>query len=311
MSRKIFYNNRSVAHIYQRGRNMSVLFYSVKDILVFYTLLYKFKKKYGIRVLGVVCMYNHFHLLIIAQSQEIVSRFMCEFEAAYSREFNKSVGIKGCLLLRAYGLSNKYGGKKQREAAAYLYNNPVEKHLSVKAIDYRWNYLAYADSDHPFSKRLVVSKASAQMQRCLQEVSAIMRCGSFISYAFLVKWFHILTKDEINQLIDHIIVKYKVVEYEELIRLYGSLEEMLIAFDSNTGSEHDIKEDSSENSYAPYNNLIRSLTEDLGFSDLKEVLKLDFKTRKDLCDSLIIKQRASRFLVETLLHVHINRPKQR
>ena len=46
MSRKIKYDCRGIAHIYQRGFNMSVIFYSVKDILVFYTLLYELKKKY-------------------------------------------------------------------------------------------------------------------------------------------------------------------------------------------------------------------------------------------------------------------------
>ena len=135
MSRRIFYNNRGVAHIYQRGYNMSVLFYSVKDILVFYTLLYKFSKKHGIRILGVVCMYNHYHLLVVARSQENISTFMREFESAFSREFNKSIGLKGRVVIRAYGLSNKMGEKKQREAAAYLYNNPVEKQLSIKAIE--------------------------------------------------------------------------------------------------------------------------------------------------------------------------------
>ena len=51
MARKIKYDCRGIAHIYQRGFNMSVIFYSVKDILVFYTLLYELKKKYKKRVI--------------------------------------------------------------------------------------------------------------------------------------------------------------------------------------------------------------------------------------------------------------------
>jgi len=193
---------------------------------------------------------------------------MCEFESAYSREFNKSVGIKGPLIKRAYGLSNKYGQKKQREAAAYNYNNPVEKQLSIRAVDYRWNFLAYAKSDHPFSNKLVVGKASAQMKRCLQEVDAIFKLGSFINYDFLKKWFQVLSRNEINQLIDYIIIKFKVVDYDELIRLYGSYEKMLIAFDSNTGSEHDFKEEYSEKSYKPYISLIAKLTNEFTINSL-------------------------------------------
>ncbi|MBO5635766.1 MAG: transposase [Bacteroidales bacterium] len=310
MSRRIFYNNRGVAHIYQRGLNMSVMFYSVKDVLVFYTLLYKYKNKHGIRVLGVVCMYNHYHVLIIARSQATISRFMCEFESAYSREFNKSVGIKGPLIKRAYGLSNKYEVKKQRDGAAYLYNNPVEKQLSVRAVDYRWNFLAYAKSDHPFSNKLILRKASVQMRRCLQEIDAIIKLGSFINYDFLKKWFQVLSRNEINQLIDYIIIKFKVVDYDELIRLYGSYEKMLIAFDSNTGSEHDFKEEYSEKSYKPYISLMAKLTNELGFKDPKEVLKLDQMERMKLCERLVRSYRAPRFIAETLLHLYTIKPKR-
>ena len=310
MSRRIFYNNLGVAHIYQRGLNMSVLFYSVKDVLVFYTLLYKYKNKHGIRVLGVVCMYNHYHVLITARSQGTISRFMCEFESAYSREFNKSVGIKGPLIKRAYGLSNKYEEKKQRDGAAYLYNNPVEKQLSVRAVDYRWNFLAYAKSDHPFSNKLILSKASVQMRRCLKEIDAIIKLGSFINYDFLKKWFQVLSWNEINQLIDYIIIKFKVVDYDELIRLYGSYEKMLIAFDSNTGSEHDFKEEYSEKSYKPYISLMAKLTNELGFMDPKEVLKLDQMERRKLCERLVTSYRAPRFIAETLLHLYTIKPKR-
>lgn len=304
MSRRIFYNNRCIAHVYQRGLNMSVLFYSEKDILVFYTLLHKFKNKHDIKILGVVCMYNHYHVLIIARSQETISRFMCEFEAAYSREFNKSIGVKGPLIKRAYGLSNKFGEKKQREAAAYLYNNPVEKSLSIRAIDYQWNFLAYAKSDHPFSDKLIMCKASDHMRRCIQEVNGIIKLDSFINYDFLNRWFPKLNKGEINQLIDYIIVKFKVVDYDELIKLYGSYEKMLIAFDSNIGSEHDIKEDYSERSYKSYNGLMNALLMERGFSDPKDVLKMNEVERRKLCESIVDSRCASRFITETLLHLY-------
>ena len=236
---------------------------------------------------------------------------MREFESAFSREFNKSIGLKGRVVIRAYGLSNKMGEKKQREAAAYLYNNPVEKQLSIKAIEYRWNFLAYAKSDHPFSKRINLSKASSQMRRCLKEVNVILLSGSFINYDFLRKWFLILNRDEIHQLVDQIIVKFKVVYYEELIRLYGSYEKMLIAFDSNTGSEHDIKEDYSEKSYKPYNSLMKLLLNELGFSDPKEVLRLSNGKRRELCESLLESHRTSRFIAETLLRLHKIKPKRK
>lgn len=246
MARKTKYDSSGIAHIYQRGLNMSVIFYSVKDILVFYTILYVLKKKYKITVLGVVFMYNHYHLLIKAKSQEVVSCFMRDLETTYSKEFNKDTGIKGHVFEPRYGLSNKKWDKKQREAAAYLYNNPVEKQLSARAVEYRWNFLAYAVSNHPFSDKLVIRKASTQLKKCLQEVRFMFNHGDFLNYTVLKNCFKRLARNEINQIVDFILTTYNVVDYNETISLYGSYEKMLITFDSNTGSDHDMKEDYSQ-----------------------------------------------------------------
>lgn len=311
MTRTIIYNVRGVAHIYQRGLNMSVIFYSTKDILVFYTILFRLKKKYNITVFGVVCMYNHYHLLITSSSQAVISRFMCELEATYSREFNKDAGIKGHVFEPVYGLSNKIGNKKQKDAASYLYNNPVEKQLSARAIEYRWNFLAYAISDHPFSEKLVIRKSSRQMRQCIQEVNCVFKLGHHINHAFLRKWFACLSEKEINQLIDYIITKYKVVDYEKTLHLYKSFEDMLLAFDSTTGSEHDLKEEYSDKSYRAYNSLLSSLSREYGFNNPKDVLRLSPENRRDLCEILIKEQSVSRFIAETLLHIYVPKVKHK
>ena len=282
---------------------MSVLFYSVKDILVFYTILYTLKKKYRLKIPGLVCMYNHYHMNIQADSQRTVSDFICEFESTYSREFNRELGISGALFGHAYGLANKIGDKKKRDACAYLYNNPVEKRLCRRAEDYRWNFLAYYRNDHPFSEKLVVRRASTEMKKALAEVKYLFNNGQYVNYTFLKKWFGILDQRETNQLIDQIISKFRVVDYEEAIRLYGSYETMLTAINTNTGSEHDIHEDYSEKSYVPYNKLFRVLTTEYGFTDPKEVLKLDIPSRRKLCEEIIRKKGFPRFIVETTLHI--------
>ena len=283
---------------------MSVLFYSVKDIIVFYTILSVIKKKYNVTIVGLVCMYNHYHMLLKADSQETVSAFMREFETTYSREFNNDIGSKGHVFKPIYGLSNKVGDKKKRDACAYLLNNSVEKGLSVRAEDYRWNFLAYSVSNHPFSKKLVVRRASTNMKKALAEVKFLHENGKYVTCTFLRRWFAMLNHDEINQLIDHIIVKYKVVDYEEAIRLYGSFENMIVAINSNTGSEHDIHEDYTDKSYLPYVRLMHTLSREYGFDDPKEVLGLSLIDRRRLCEVLISEKNVSRFIAETLLHIH-------
>ena len=304
MARKTHYNYGGIAHIYQRGFNMSVIFYSVKDILVFYTLIYVLKKKYKITVLGIVFMYNHYHLLIKAKSQEVISCFMRDLETTYSKEFNKDTRIKGHVFEPRYGLSNKKWDKKQREAAAYLYNNPVEKQLSTRAVEYRWNFLAYAVSDHPFSEKLVVRKASTQLKKCIQEVKFMFNHGAFLNYTILKNCFKRLSRDEINQLVDYIITTYNVVDYNETISLYGSYEKMLIAFDSNTGNEHDMKEEYSDKSYKGYISSIKALSTVYEFVDPKEVLKLNDEERRFLARKIANQLNVSRFIAETLLRIY-------
>ncbi len=304
MARKTKYDCRGIAHIYQRGLNMSVIFYSVKDILVFYTILYVLKKKYKITVLGIVFMYNHYHLLIKARSQEVVSCFMRDLETVFSKEFNKEAGIKGHVFEPRYGLSNKNWDKKQREAAAYLYNNPVEKQLSTRAVEFRWNFLAYAVSDHPFSEKLVVRKASTHLKKCLQEVRFMFNHGAFLNYTVLKNCFKRLSWNEINQLVDFIITTYNVVDYKETINLYGSYEKMLIAFDSNTGSDHDMKEEYSDNSYKGYISSIKALSNVYRFADPKDVLKLSAEGRRFLARKLAHQLNVSRFITETLLRIY-------
>lgn len=52
---------------------------------------------------------------------------------------------------------------------------------------------------------------------------------------------------EREQLVDYIITLYNPVDYDALLEYYESFESMVIAINSNTGSEYDIREE-----YNPY-----------------------------------------------------------
>ena len=147
----MIYQRGAVGHIYQRARSGFVVFYSVKDSLVFFTIFSLTATKYRIRVLGLCLMYNHIHVLIEAENHEIVARFVQEFSSKFSKAYNARHALKG-RLFTTFGLSNKRGDKQIRTSLAYLYNNPVEDRICKRAEDWNWNFLAYADSDHPYSE---------------------------------------------------------------------------------------------------------------------------------------------------------------
>ena len=108
---------------------------------------------------------------------------------------------------------------------------------------------------------------------------------------------------------DFIITTYKVVDYNETISLYGSYEKMLIAFDSNTGSDHDLKEEYSDNSYKGYISSIKALSNVYEFGDPKDILKLSDEERRFLARKLAHQLNVSRFIAETLLRIY--QPKKR
>ena len=51
-----------------------------------------------------------------------------------------------------------------------------------------------------------------------------------------------MTDEEQNLLTDYIINKYNVIDYNRLLKLFGSYEQMLTAIHSTTGSEYDLSE---------------------------------------------------------------------
>ena len=96
---------------------------------------------------------------------------------------------------------------------AYNYNNPVERKLVTRAEDYRWNLLAYAISDHPFSLPLDIPRSRYKMRLVLQEVQACRKQGRYLHYQQLERWFTDLNVEETQQLTDFIINQWNIVDY--------------------------------------------------------------------------------------------------
>ena len=281
MGRKIHYRPGSIAHVYQRAIHGFVVFYSERDILVCYSLLSVLSAKYRITILGFCPMFNHFHILLEASDQKLISSFMDELVGRSAHEFNDDINRKGQLFTRPYGMSLKRSEKAIRTAVAYLYNNPVEKNQCTRAELARWNFLAYAASDHPFSERLSLNEATHEFKQIIQEIKSVHRQGWPLNYRLLDRWFSKLSEKETEQLTDFIVITYSVIAFDRLVSFYRSFEDMLMAINSNTGSEYDLKEDFDANSDLGYLRMIKFLSEVNGFRHVKDVLRLPEEERRE------------------------------
>lgn len=290
----LFEKRQALVHIYQNTLNGYLLFYTVKDRIVFFTLLNLVAQKYGIQILGVCLMPDHFHFLLVPVSIEIQSAFISEVTQRYSRLRNEWYGDSGDLFNHSYGHALKQGGKKMRTAASYLYNNPVEKALSDKAEEYQWNFLAYARTDYPFSSPIKLRFASRPLRRAVDYVKYTVKSKLPLTYSSLETITERLNPDELKMLTDYIIQSFNSIDYGSLISLYKGYQEMLLAFSSNTGSEYDIQETFTKGSDKAYAYCTNRLLKTGKWKDIRDILSLPEARRRRIGEGLTLKSDISR-----------------
>ena len=273
MKRRKFYKN-TWTHCYQMTADYGVLFYTYSDHLVYFTHYCTLARKHRIRVLALCQMPDHVHDTILTDRKENQERFKRETNTFFSKRHNERFRRKGSVLKGPYGSAPKFEDKRIRSNLIYVENNPVERKLVVRAEKYRWNYLAYAASDHPFSEKLVIRKASWPMQKAIREVKAQFKAGRPMGYAQLERLYRPLDRREGLQLTDFIITTYNVIDYQAAIALFGSYENLLTAAHSTTGSEYEIKERFVGKSDACYNKMTSFLLREGIVKDIHDLLSM-------------------------------------
>lgn len=263
-------------HVYQRSVNGDVIFYTLLDFLVFYSIFSVYVRKYGIKVLGLAIMYNHLHVLASARERSKVEPLISSSTSYFVKAYNLDSGLNGPIFHRPFGSAIKYGDKNIRTAAGYLYNNHTNKKLCDKAEEIRWNFLAFAHNSHPFSKPIIHKEATHSLRNALKEIDANRRADRPLNYATLRRLYKPLGKEEKEQLIDYIINAYNAVDYAALESLYRSYDDMLYSFNANTFNEYDIEEDSEERSGDDrvYNRLAKQIMAMGHFASVKDILRL-------------------------------------
>lgn len=238
-------------HIYQRAIHGFNIFYELEDYLVFYTIFSVFSRRFEVTVLALCLMIDHFHALLKCGSKVALSRFVASVTSTYSRLFNATLSRKGQLFDKSFGSAPKLGEKQVRTAISYVFNNASEKKICSDPSEYRWNFLAYMESDHPFSEEIHYRRASRKMKKAIDEVTLSRSDERWLNYAQLARLYKGLSSSERAQLTDYIIKTYLPFDNKQLLSYYKSFEMMKIAIESNTGSEYNIREE-----YHPHSDLL-------------------------------------------------------
>lgn len=282
-----------ILHIYQNTPNGELLFYTRSDFLAFFTLVCTTARRFGIKIIGICPMYDHVHLLVEADSRQRVAAFVASYSRQYARFLNITINSSGQVFNHSFGCALKTGDKAIRTACSYLYNNPGEKGLCQRAEDYRWTFLAYAVSRHPFSGYLAIRSSSRPMRRALKVIDFYRSMEHPLIQPLLERLFKGLMEEEKEQLTDYIIAQYNCIDYETLMSFYGDYETLCLAFASNQGKEYDIKEVFEPGTHLIYPEISSILVGKLGFSSVKDIFKLSPAAQTELYHQLIYRTHAS------------------
>ena len=274
-------------HIYCRSANKTILFFDDIDRLAYYTAFSSQARKENVTVLALAIMFDHIHHLSGFSNPEDMASFMRNHLSFFALEYNHDMEKHGPVFEKAYGNAPKSGEKKIRTAIAYVDNNHVEKKLCARVEECRWNFVAYLGSDHPYSEKLQLDKASRKLRRA---ISSVRSCNGPIGYRRLRNLFDGLDPKEKEQLTDFIITHYYPIDREAVLSYYGGdYQTMLTALNSNTGNEYDFKEEFDPGSHQVYVKMI-------------ELCKRS-SYRHNLKKMQVAPQSQKRFIAETLMRM--------
>ena len=290
-------------HIYQRSIKQFIIFYSMEDRLVYFTIFSVLARTYGIVVLALALMFDHIHFLIKASDRKTYAGFIGVVTLTFALAYNRDSGRKGPLFEKAYSNAPKRKDKDVRTCIAYNYNNSVEKKLFARAEEEQWNFLAYVDNPHPFSAPIDKKKASKKLIRSMDAATRYQKRNEYLDYPVVRALFDGLSTDEREQLLDFIITLYLPIDRERLLGFYKSYEDMVIAINANTGSEYDIDEVFDPESHQDFARMLEITGRSSFADDPRSIILAPVAQRRQIANTLLRLTGGSRNHVKRFLHL--------
>lgn len=246
------YRSNTWLHICQRTKDEGILFYNRIDALIIFTIICAKAVKYKITIVAVCIMLNHFHLEVRAMNGKLISSFMNSVTSVYARASNKHYGQKGCVFKKPFRSVPKYSDKKAKECFIYIGNNPKEKKAVRNCEDYRWNFLKYFETDHPFSEPFDSNECSLELIALMSKAKSLHCEGLWIPFSFFDDKYYALAEKEKDQLMDYIINLYNVIDKQIIRNAYNSYSDICTTINTVSGAEYGMSDDRSEEDYRHY-----------------------------------------------------------
>lgn len=137
--RRFLVGPSSVNHCFWRAHNLERVFDDAAR-RHFYSLLLKYKTRFGILIYGYCLMGTHPHVITATrQSQVAFSRFWKHVNQAFARWHNRRHGRRGQVVMERLGSPMILDDHHLLKVMRYVELNPVRAGLAAKASDWRWS----------------------------------------------------------------------------------------------------------------------------------------------------------------------------
>lgn len=253
--RRIKHVHGTLCHVYQRSFRGRILFYSMKDYLLFFTILCTKAVRYRVRILALSLMPDHFHIIVETGSHTQLASFMDVFTSLFAREFNIATGQEGHIFRIPFGMADKFKAKSR--------------------------------SKHPFSMPLDVSRCRKILRNAVELVEGEHQRGKHLSPKMLDILFDGLDSNESEQLCDRIVSIYNVIDYDRATSFFDGYESMCLAASSNTGSEYEIREEFTPDSDTAYARLEEKVREMTSLRNPRDVVRLEAEVKARIATSAL------------------------
>ena len=133
----------SFFHIIVQGLNKEYIFNNDVYIQKYRTLMLKYEKEFGVKILAYCIMNNHVHILLYTKDTMQMSLYMHSINTKYAQFYNKSKKRVGYVFKNRFLSQPIYNRTYLLRCLAYIHNNPVNAHIVRSCKDYK--YSSYND----------------------------------------------------------------------------------------------------------------------------------------------------------------------
>jgi REP element-mobilizing transposase RayT len=122
-----------------QGINREFIFQEKEQIEIYKALLFKYAKKYEIKIIAYCVMNNHVHVLISSNAIKDMSKFFHGVNTIYASYYNKTNKRVGYVFRDRYKAEGIYSDEYLINCIAYIHNNPVKAKLVSDPGDYEYS----------------------------------------------------------------------------------------------------------------------------------------------------------------------------